>query len=232
MDSESVDFSIRSVTCQQAPAYQMSEYKRTVFDRLYKSAARPEDLPWHDTDPPALLVKALDRRDAAGSALDIGCGAGTYSIYMAERGYQVTAIDFMPQAIAMLHDRIAGKELAINTVRADVGKWHTRNPVDVVLDVGCLHARGSLDLDAYKAQLLKWLAPGGDFILDHFGRRGWWDWWPIGPQRVYTDALRRHFAPEFELVEAVPELRHGFPLFLGRSALVGHYWFQRTGTGF
>jgi len=208
----------------------VSDQKRTVFDRLYKSAAKPEDLPWHNAEPPALLVKALDRRDAPGSALDIGCGAGTCSIYMAKRDYQVTAIDFMPQAITMLGDRIADSDLAITPVQADVAKWRCEHPVDVVLDVGCLHARSSLGLDAYKLQLLNWLAPGGDFILDHFGRRGWWDWWPIGPNRVFADVLQRHFAPEFELLEQAPELRHGFPLFLGRSALVGHYWFRRTQT--
>lgn len=205
----------------------MSGQSRSVFQRLYKSARKPEDLPWHEAEPPALLVKAMDRRHAPGSALDIGCGSGTYSIYMAERGYRVTAIDFMPQAIAMLKTRIAGRDLAIEAIQADVGQWAADHPFDVVLDIGCLHAPGTIDIDAYKARLLNWLAPGGSFILVHFGRRGWWDWWPIGPQRVYADTLRRQFAPELELIEDASEERRGFPLFMGRSALIGRYWFRR-----
>jgi SAM-dependent methyltransferase len=210
----------------------MSGQSKGIFNRLYNSAEQPEDLPWHESDPPVLLVKALDQREASGKApgraLDIGCGAGSYSIYMAERGYQVTAIDFMPQAIAMLQKRITGSDLAIEAVQADIGKWTASHPFDVVLDIGCLHTPGTIDIDAYKAQLLNWLAPGGDFILVHFGRRGWWDWWPIGPSRIYKDSLLEKFAPEFELVEDLSAERDGMPFFIGRSALVGRYWFRRV----
>jgi SAM-dependent methyltransferase len=205
----------------------MSGQSRNVFQRLYKSAEKPEDLPWHEAEPPALLVRALDHRDTPGSALDIGCGSGTYSIYMAQRGYRVTAIDFMPQAIAMLQARLADSDLAIDAVQTDVGRWAARHPYDVILDIGCLHTPGTIDLGTYKSRLLRWLAPGGDFILVHFGRRGWWDWWPVGPNRVYAETLHRQFAPEIDLVEDASELRSGMPLLLGRSALIGRYWFRR-----
>ena len=205
----------------------MSRQSKGVFNRLYKSALEPEDLPWHEADPPPLLVKALDQQETPGSALDVGCGAGTYSIYMAERGYQVTAIDFMPQAGEMLQQRVANRDLATDVIQADVGQWSACHPFNVVLDVGCLHPTGTINIEAYKTQLLNWLAPGGDFILTHFGRRGWWDWWPIGPSRVYVETLCQKFAPEFELVEDISEERRDMPFFIGRSALIGHYWFRR-----
>jgi cyclopropane fatty-acyl-phospholipid synthase-like methyltransferase len=205
----------------------MSEQSKKVFNRLYRSAEKPEDLPWHEAEPPELLVKALDLRNSSGRALDIGCGAGTNSIYMAERGYRVTAIDFMPQAIAMLKAQITDTDLPIEAVQADVGTWTTKEPFDIVVDIGCLHTPGTIEPAIYKSQLLNWLAPGGDFILLHFGRRGWWDWWPIGPKRVYGETVRALFAPELELVEDVSESRGGMPLFIGKSALIGRYWFRR-----
>jgi SAM-dependent methyltransferase len=206
----------------------VSGQSKGIFNRLYKSAAQPEDLPWHEADPPVSLVKALDRRAVPGRALDVGCGAGTYSIYMAERGWQVTAIDFMPQAVEMLQQQLAGRDLSIEVLQADVGQFTASQPFDVVLDVGCLHTPGTIDIDVYKEKLLNWLAPDGDFILTHFGRRGWWDWWPIGPKRVYIDTLCKTFAPELELVEDLSEERHGLPLFIGRSGLFGRYWFRRV----
>ena len=126
----------------------MSGQSKNLFNRLYKSAKKPEDLPWHEAEPPPLLVRALDQRSAQGRALDIGCGAGTYSIYMAERGYDVTAIDFMPQAIAILREGIKDRNLSIEAIQADIGKWAADRPFDIVLDIGCLHTPGTIDLAA------------------------------------------------------------------------------------
>ena len=205
----------------------MTGQSKNIFNRLYKSAKKPEDLPWHEADPPDLLVRAMDQRGTPGRALDVGCGAGNYSIYMAQRGYRVTAIDFMPQAVEMLRSRVAGMNLTIEAIEADVGTWTTNESFDVVLDIGCLHTPGTIDLHAYKNQLLNWLVPGGDYILLHFGRRGWWDWWPIGPNREYGESLRKLFAPELEMVEDASARRSDMPLFMGKSALIGKYWFRR-----
>jgi SAM-dependent methyltransferase len=206
----------------------VSAQSRTVFDRLYAKAEKAEDLPWHRADPPALLVKALDARDRPGSALDVGCGAGTYSLYMARRGYTVTAVDFMPTAISMLQRQVETSGLDVVALKADITRWEAPRTFDVVLDVGCLHSLGSDRHAAYRERLLRWLAPGGDFILMHCGRRGWWDRWPIGPNRATADALMRLFGPELTLHRYEPEILTNMPLFMGRNALVGRYWFRRV----
>jgi SAM-dependent methyltransferase len=200
-----------------------------VFERLYGKAQSHRDLPWHDPEPPPLLVEALDRRPAQGRALDVGCGAGTYSLYMAERGYHVTAIDFMPQAIAMLRQRAAAAGRDIRAVRADVRTWTADAPFDVILDVGCLHSLPMSERETYKRQLCRWLAPGGDFVLIHCGSRGWWDRWPVGPHRVSRADVERLFSPELTLREYRAE-RISLPLFVGCSALAARYWFTRDRT--
>ncbi len=206
----------------------MSEQSQTVFKRLYRGAKNPEDLPWHQAAPPGLLVEALDARAEAGTALDVGCGAGTYSMYMARRGYRVTGVDFMPEAVELLRRQTADSGLRVTAIEADILAWTPPATNDVVLDVGCLHSLGAGRHALYKAQLLRWLAPGGDFVLVHCGRRGWWDLWPIGPDRVSHEVLVRLFAPELVLKAYRPELLTGMPLFMGRTALVGRYWFRRA----
>jgi len=197
-----------------------------VFQRLYGKANACDDLPWHDPVPPALLVAALDRRDAPGTALDIGCGAGTYALYMAERGYQVTAVDFMPKAVEMLQRRATDAGLDVRAVQADIKTWSSDGQFDIILDVGCLHSFPLPDRETYKRQLCRWLAPGGDFVLSHCGSRGWWDRWPVGPHRISREEVARLFSPELTLRECREE-RLRLPLFIGRSALASRYWFTR-----
>lgn len=201
-----------------------------VFQRLYGRAKTCDDLPWHDPEPPPLLVEALNRRAAPGAALDIGAGAGTYALYLAERGYRVTAVDFMPQAVAMIRQRAADAGHDIEAVQVDITTWSTDRQFDVILDVGCLHSLPMADRATYKRQLFRWLAPGGDFVLIHCGSRGWWDRWPVGPHRVGREAIVELFSPELTLREYRDE-RIRLPLFVGGSALASRYWFTRVRIG-
>jgi SAM-dependent methyltransferase len=210
----------------------MSEQDRRIFERLYARANRAEDLPWHEPEPPALLGQALQARKLPGRALDLGCGAGTYSMWLAERGYSVTAIDFMPQAVRLAGDRarLAGLDMTVaqGDVTADATRLAHPGPFDVILDVGCLHGLPDALRPAYKRQILSWLAPDGDYILLHFGRRGWWDLWPIGPRRISRASLGNYFGPELEECAWDPKTSRGMPLFMGRSAEIGRYWFKRS----
>jgi SAM-dependent methyltransferase len=203
--------------------------RKRVFERLYRTARRPQDLPWHRDEPPALLVAALDARPRAGAALDVGCGAGTHALYMAGRGYRVTAVDFMAEAVAMLTRRVAGRGLAITATQADVLLWQPPHVFDVVLDVGCLHGMDRAGHAAYRECLLRWLAPAGDFILVHCERRGWWDRWPAGPSRMPRDAILGLFGPELTLRAHRPVDLRGLPLLMGGTARAGAYWFTRVG---
>ena len=40
-----------------------------------------------------------ERRPPSGSALDLGCGGGLWSIELARRGWQVTGVDIVPKAL-------------------------------------------------------------------------------------------------------------------------------------
>ncbi len=174
-----------------------------------------------------MLVRTLDQRMTPGNALDIGCGAGTYSLYMAGRGYAVTAIDFMPQAVEMTRRRAADAHYDIDVDEVDLRTWVTDKRFDVILDVGCLHSLAPRDRSVYRKQLLRWLAPGGDFVLTHWHSRGWWDRWPIGPRRVARRDVERFFAPELTLEDSMSDLRTGMPWLMGRSVLAVFFRLHR-----
>ena len=46
-----------------------------------------------------MLAKAVATRQAKGRALDVGCGAGVFSVWLAQHGYAVTALDLFPDVI-------------------------------------------------------------------------------------------------------------------------------------
>ena len=47
------------------------------------------------------LVEMVQSGDLLpGRAIDLGCGEGDIAIFLAEHGFQVTAVDFAPSAIA------------------------------------------------------------------------------------------------------------------------------------
>lgn len=66
----------------------------------------------HPTDPAPLLVEAV-RGVPAGRALDLACGAGRNAVFLAERGWDVVAIDGAPEAIRLLRERNASVDARV-----------------------------------------------------------------------------------------------------------------------
>jgi SAM-dependent methyltransferase len=97
----------------------------------------------------------------AGRAVDLAAGEGRNAIWLARRGWTVTAVDFSQVAL----DK--GAELAGDTpvewVRADATRWQPPGPVDLVvlayLQLPAPERRAAVR-HAFGA-----LAPGGTFLL-------------------------------------------------------------------
>src|SRR3989344_9402264 len=63
-------------------------------------------LPWETFKPPSRLVKLIDSgKIKIGKAIDLGCGLGTNSIYLAQRGFQVTALDISKTALKYAEEK-------------------------------------------------------------------------------------------------------------------------------
>ena len=80
---------------------------------------------------------------------------------------------------------------------------------------------------AYRRQLLRWLVPGGHFVLEHWDKRHTFDWRPVGPRRRQPSVIEEAFAPELSLIEKGSE-EMKVPLPLGPRVLGTSYWFKRS----
>jgi 2-polyprenyl-3-methyl-5-hydroxy-6-metoxy-1,4-benzoquinol methylase len=59
-----------------------------------------ELIPWNIETPPAALVALVDSRIVTPCrAIDLGCGAGNYAVWLASRGFDVTGVDSAQTAI-------------------------------------------------------------------------------------------------------------------------------------
>ncbi len=198
-----------------------------VYRRLYGSANSPEDLPWSHTDPTDYLTDAVSERPEPGRALDVGCGTGTDSVFLASQGWDVTGIDFVADALAMAQKRAEAASVSPTFVQADVTTWSSDTPFDLIVDRGCLHNFNDEGRLAYRDRLLEWIAPGGDYILVHFNKRHFLDWRPIGPRRKPAQEILSFFTPEFEekAFTTVNNIRQAFPI--GPIISLNTFWFKR-----
>ena len=93
------------------------------FEQLYAQAQRSglSVVPWADLAPNPNLVSWLNREHVNGEgkrALVVGCGLGDDAEELRRRGFQVTAFDVSPSAIALAAKRFPGSE--VEFVAADL----------------------------------------------------------------------------------------------------------------
>jgi len=124
-------------------------------------------VPWDDVLPPP-EVQNLVATLPQGRALDLGCGYGRTSIYLAQKGWQVDGVDFVPQAIAEAKRRATIAEVLaqIQFYVGSVSDLHfVKGLYDLAIDIGCLHSLNTLLQNAYRDELLRLLRPGATYLL-------------------------------------------------------------------
>lgn len=77
------------------------------------------------------------RKRALSDVLDLGCGQGRNSIYLAREGFPVTAADYSLKELLMLKEYARTHNIPVNIVQSDVSQLPFKeNRFDIVL---CLH---------------------------------------------------------------------------------------------
>ena len=99
-----------------------------LWDERYSSRPRV----WSGQPNPQLLAEAAGLRP--GRALDLGCGEGADAIWLAARGWNVTAVDVSAVALerAAAHARESGQTGNIEWVRQDLAAWVPERQYELV----------------------------------------------------------------------------------------------------
>lgn len=102
---------------------------------------------------------------APGSALDLACGEGGDALWLAARGWRVTAVDFAAAALrrGAAHAAAEGVAERITWVQADLGsRWRPPGTFDLV-SVQFLHTPHMATRDA--ALRVAWAATAGTLLV-------------------------------------------------------------------
>ena len=178
--------------------------KQTLFRIFYRIGFTP----W-DGHPLAQSVRNLieGTRDAAalpaGSALEVGCGTGDCSIYLAQHGWQVTAVDFVAKPLERARAKAAAAGATVEFVQADVTQL-SRTGIganfELIIDNGCLHNMSDADRDAYVREISAVAAPDARLLIVAFVPGG-----RVGVRGVDRAEMERRFTQSWTLLSSGAE---------------------------
>lgn len=178
--------------------------KHTLFRIFYRVGFTP----W-DGHPLAQRLKDVIEGTGdsaalpAGSALELGCGTGDCAIYLAQHGWDVTAVDFVAKPLEAARAKADKAGVAVDFVQADVtalSRTGVGAGFQLIIDNGCLHNMRDRDRDAYAREVDAVAGADARLLIVAFvpgARRG---------VRGVTDAeMQRRFAPAWTLLSSGPE---------------------------
>ena len=111
-------------------------------------------------------MAALVAELPTGRALELGCGEGGDAVWLAEQGWQVTAVDISPAAIERGRAAAAERGLAerIEWIAADLSDWAPAGSFDLVT-ASFLQSPLELERAAILRRAAQAVAPGGRLLL-------------------------------------------------------------------
>ncbi|MDP6546730.1 MAG: methyltransferase domain-containing protein [Phycisphaerae bacterium] len=163
------------------------------WDSRYRGKNRA---PW-DTGKVAIELKKVveDGTIKPGRAIVLGCGTGTNSIYLASKGFDVTAVDIAPTALALAKAKALKAKVSVRWMLVDVTAVPELKAFDFIFDRGCYHGVRRANAKGFVASARKLSRAGTKFLIlagnaneaRHYG-----------PPRVKEKDIRKDFTSSFD----------------------------------
>lgn len=134
------------------------------WEQRYLSRRGDEGRMWSGQVNAAVAREVADL--SPGTALDLGCGEGADALWLAGRGWNVTAVDISANALAVASARAAEEGLAgrIHWLRADLATWQPAGTFDLIT-AAFLHSPVMFPRAEVLRRAALAVAPGGRLLI-------------------------------------------------------------------
>lgn len=141
--------------------YSVAVVFRDVSDDRERWNERYRSGEFSPAETPSPLVAEFADSLPEGRVLDVATGTGRDALFLAERGYEVDALDISDAALAAARERAAERSLTVNWVQADVESYCFPERTYDVVTVSFFDALGRL------SAIKRALKPGGILLYEH-----------------------------------------------------------------
>ncbi len=124
--------------------------------------------------------------------IDLGCGSGTNAVYLAGKGFDVTAVDVAPTALAVGRAKADEAGVEVRWVLADVLNLPDLGTFDLIFDRGCYHNVRYVDAARFVESMRQLMRPGSRALIVSCNRDG--------PPGVREQTMRDDFSDGFEFI--------------------------------
>lgn len=180
------------------------------WDKFYLNKEKP--IPFFTDFPDENLVSYMEMGILKrGKALDIGCGNGRNSLYLAGQGFETQGIDFSKTSIDWANEMALNKGINVNFINKSIFDFESQDKsYDFIYDSGCLHHIKPHRRGRYLEKVANLLKDDGYFGLTCFNLKGGAN---ISDYDVYRDysmhgglgfsekKLREIIEPHFSIIE-------------------------------
>jgi ubiquinone/menaquinone biosynthesis C-methylase UbiE len=175
----------------------MSPRHDIEWDKIYHHY-RSESLPWELGKPRKSLVKLVESgRIKPSKTLDLCCGAGTNPIYLAKKGFDVTAMDISDGATKLSKEKAHKENVEMNLLIGSFLSLPLKdNRFDFVFDMGCFHHVKTRNRTTFIRGVNRVLKPKGTYFLTCFSYRNGPAWNHFTKKQI-IELFGDHFSIEW-----------------------------------
>lgn len=129
---------------------------------------------WKDPHEQVVALASILRRRGARRVLDLGCGAGRHTVYLAREGFKVSATDIAQNGLSHARDWLARENLAAELKQSDIAHIpYPADTFDAVISIYVIYHKTYSEMKQVVAEIHRVLKAGGLALVSLQSKRGW-----------------------------------------------------------